>query len=238
MALWVVSLLVAGVLGEEGIPVRLLPQLQDNEVGVEQEAVRGASARAGHGDEGLRGAIAKLDNQFLYLLAKASGLVDPVVAALAADCERSRLKTQTYGAALLAGGAKDTAADFIGNNRVVTDPLTMPDVAYGYIYNMGYALGFGGPYLLPTYLPDCTAFTCSRTDLLAVVQAYELAEGLAGKRFGEARMRNFGADALAAVGCAAAGASQEAAGLRAAIEDLVEAGVQRLRLSRHLQFVH
>ena len=35
MALWVVSLLVAGVLGEEGIPVRLLPTLQVGEELVE-----------------------------------------------------------------------------------------------------------------------------------------------------------------------------------------------------------
>ena len=46
-----------------------------------------------------------------------SGLADPVAASLSSDCERSRLKTYSYGAALIAGGTKDTVADYIGNNR-------------------------------------------------------------------------------------------------------------------------
>ena len=51
----------------------------------------------------------------LYFLL--AGLVDPLAASLASECEKSRLKTYSYGAALIAGGTKDTVADYIGNNR-------------------------------------------------------------------------------------------------------------------------
>ena len=94
--------------------------------------------------------------------------MDPLAASLASECEKSRLKTYSYGAALIAGGTKDTVADYIGNNRSLsinfssikpcqgrlhdillpprapTDPLTMPDVLYGYIYNLGYGVGLLG----------------------------------------------------------------------------------------------
>ena len=52
------------------------------------------------------------------------GLVDPLAASLASDCERSRLKTYSYGAALIAGGTKDTVADYIGNNRFHTNHIS------------------------------------------------------------------------------------------------------------------
>ena len=92
-----------------------------------------------------------------------------------------------------------------------TDPLTMPDVLYGYIYNLGYGVGFGGPYLLPTYVGDCD-FSCSSSDFLSVVASYSLTEGLAGQHIGEAKLANFGTDAKLALGCIvnAAGDSKEA----------------------------
>jgi len=179
-----------------------------------------------------------MDSQFLYLLSRVTGLADPVAASLSSDCERSRLKTYSYGAALIAGGTKDTVADYIGNNRIPTDPLTMPDVLYGYIYNLGYGIGFGGPYLLPTYVGECD-FSCSSRDFLNVVASYSLTEGLAGQHIGEAKLANFGVDAKQALGCIvnAAGDSKEALEVENAIDNLVEAGVQRLRLSRKLNYV-
>ena len=87
----------------------------------------------------------------------------------------------------------------------------MPDVMYGYIYNNGYGVGFGGPYLLPTYVGDCD-FSCSSRDFLSVVASYSLTEGLAGQHIGEAKLNNFGTDAKLALGCIvnAAGDSKEA----------------------------
>ena len=135
-----------------------------------------------------------------------------------------------------------------------TDPLTMPDVAYGYIYNLGYGVGFGGPYLLPTYVGDCD-FSCSSRDFLSVVASYSLTEGLAGQHIGEAKLTNFGTDAKLALGCIvnAAGDSKEALEVKTtdttkksplswlqvenAIDNLVEAGIQRLRLSKRLNYV-
>ena len=141
--------------------------------------------------------------------------------------------------------------------RMPTDPLTMPDVAYGYIYNLGYGVGFGGPYLLPTYVGDCD-FSCSSRDFLSVVASYSLTEGLAGQHIGEAKLTNFGTDAKLALGCIvnAAGDSKEALEVKNllqnlkkkhthfsllqvenAIDNLVEAGIQRLRLSKQLNYV-
>ena len=135
-----------------------------------------------------------------------------------------------------------------------TDPFTMPDVLYGYIYNLGYGVGFGGPYLLPTYVGDCD-FSCSSRDFLNVVASYSLTEGLAGQHIGEAKLNNFGTDAKLALGCIvnAAGDSKEALEVEKncfrflkinfnfqvenAIDNLVEAGIQRLRLSKRLNYV-
>merc|ERR1711971_1289584 len=98
-----------------------------------------------HGDAGIRGAIHNMDSQFLYLLSKVTGLVDPLAASLASECEKSRLKTYSYGAALIAGGTKDTVADYIGNNRMPTDPLTMPDVLMAGSTTSAMASGLGVP---------------------------------------------------------------------------------------------
>ena len=102
-----------------------------------------------------------------------------------------------------------------------TDPLTMPDVAYGYIYNLGYGVGFGGPYLLPTYVGDCD-FSCSSRDFLSVVASYSLTEGLAGQHIGEAKLTNFGTDAKLALGCIvnAAGDSKEALEVKNLLQNL------------------
>lgn len=235
---------------EGGIEVKLTPVDQDASESVVAEARDGVHhashghvdpllARGGdHGDAGIRGAIHNMDSQFLYLLSRVTGLVDPLAASLASECEQSRLKTYSYGAALIAGGIKDTVADYIGNNRMPTDPLTMPDVMYGYIYNNGYGVGFGGPYLLPTYVGDCD-FSCSSRDFLSVVASYSLTEGLAGQHIGEAKLNNFGTDAKLALGCIvnAAGDSKEAQEVENAIDNLVEAGIQRLRLSKRLNYV-
>jgi hypothetical protein len=122
---------------------------------------------------------------------------------------------------------------------VPLDVVTMPDVVYGYTYNLGYGFGFGGPYLLPSYLPDCSGFTCSSRDFQAVAAAYSLSQGLAGQHVGEAKLANFGVDAKQALGCivGAAGDNQQALEVTNAIDDLVEAGTQRLRLARQLHYV-
>jgi len=243
--------MVTLVRAEDGVEVKLTPVDQDASETVVAEAQDGVhrashghldplgSAYGGdHGDGAIRGAIHNMDSQFLYLLSKVTGLVDPLAASLASECEKSRLKTYSYGAALIAGGTKDTVADYIGNNRMPTDPLTMPDVLYGYIYNLGYGVGFGGPYLLPTYVGDCD-FSCSSSDFLSVVATYSLTEGLAGQHIGEAKLGNFGTDAKLALGCIvnAAGDSKEALEVENAIDNLVEAGIQRLRLGKRLNYV-
>jgi hypothetical protein len=244
---------VSLVRAEGGVEVKLTPVDQDASEPVVAEARDGGVHHASHGhgdplgstvyggdhgDAGIRGAIHNMDSQFLFLLSKITGLVDPLAASLASECEQSRLKTYSYGAALIAGGTKDTVADYIGNNRMPTDPLTMPDVMYGYIYNLGYGVGFGGPYLLPTYVGDCD-FSCSSRDFLSVVASYSLTEGLAGQHIGEAKLTNFGTDAKLALGCIvnAAGDSKEALEVENAIDNLVEAGIQRLRLSKRLNYV-
>jgi len=244
---------VSLVRAEGGVEVKLTPVDQDASETVVAEARDGGVHHASHGhgdplgstvyggdhgDAGIRGAIHNMDSQFLFLLSKITGLVDPLAASLSSECEQSRLKTYSYGAALIAGGTKDTVADYIGNNRMPTDPLTMPDVMYGYIYNLGYGVGFGGPYLLPTYVGDCD-FSCSSRDFLSVVASYSLTEGLAGQHIGEAKLTNFGTDAKLALGCIVntAGDSKEALGVENAIDNLVEAGIQRLRLSKRLNYV-
>ena len=72
------------------------------------------------------------------------------MSSISSDLSASNLKTQHFGWALLAGGAKDFVGDIIGNNRLLTDVLTMPDVVYSYGYAVSYAFGFGGTFLLPT----------------------------------------------------------------------------------------
>ena len=53
------------------------------------------------------------------------GLVDPLVSSLASECESSRLKTQSYGAALVAGGVADSAGDYIESIRSETGTIML-----------------------------------------------------------------------------------------------------------------
>ena len=46
------------------------------------------------------------------------GKVDSAVESIKEDLTSSNLKTQSFGAALIAGGFKDSLADYIDNNRV------------------------------------------------------------------------------------------------------------------------
>jgi len=233
-------------LGDSSIPVILKQELQDNVVYTDtntldsnyiQHIERVDSNYVGV-QGGVRGAIQKLDKQFLYLLSKIAGLVDPTVESLSDSCSSSRLQTQTYGWALLVGATKDTASDYIGNGRMPLDVLTMPDVIYRYGFNYGYGIGFAAPYLLPTYLGDCTGFTCTSQDFLSVVSSYSLSQGLAGFHGGQARMYNFGVDAKQSLDCVISqkGDSKEAAEIEYAIDDLVEAGLQRLKLAEFISY--
>ena len=59
-------------------------------------------------------------------------------------------------------------------------------------------MGFGGPYLLPTYIGDCS-FDCSSADFSAVVYKYGLRYGVAGQNIGSSKLQNFGLDAKLAL---------------------------------------
>ena len=115
----------------------------------------------------MQGAIHKLDQQFLYLLSHITSLIGPAKYSLADDCQQNYLKTKTFGWSILGGGLLDTASDFFGNFRSAEDILTMPDVGFSYVYNNAYGIGFGAPFLLPTYNPTCS-YRCGANDFLGV----------------------------------------------------------------------
>ena len=125
-----------------------------------------------------------------------AGSVDQVISGLRSDCERSRLQTQTYGWAIIAGGALDIAAEQIGKN--IDDVLTMPAVTYSYGYYAGYAMGFAGPYLLPTYIGSCS-YDCSSTDFNTIVNKYNFRNGISGQNIGASKIQSFGIDAKQAL---------------------------------------
>ena len=165
-------------------------------------------------------------------------LVDPTLSSLSVSCEESSLKSQSYGWALIGGGTADTLSDYIGSMRNLFDVLTMPDVIYSYGYNMGYALGFAGPFLLPTYLGSCDT-DCSSTDFTSLAQRYGFIQGLQGQYIGESKIYNFGLDAKEALGCLLQqkGDNKEAAQVDYLIDDMVDAGVQVIRLEKKLGLV-
>ena len=131
----------------------------------------------GGSGSGVQGAIYKLDQQFLYLLSHISSLIGPAKYALADDCQQNYLKTKTFGWSILGGGLLDTASDFFGNFRSAEDVLTMADVGFSYVYNNAYGIGFGAPFLLPTYNPSCS-YQCGANDFLGVVSNYGLSNGV------------------------------------------------------------
>ena len=167
-----------------------------------------------------------------------SDLVDPTLSSLSVSCEESYLKSQSYGWALIGGGSADTLADYLGEGRTLLSVLTMPDVIYSYGYNMGYALGFAGPFLLPTYLGSCNT-DCSSADFTSLAHKYGFTQGLQGQYIGESKIHNFGLDAKEALGCLIQqkGESKEAAQVDYLIDDLVDAGVQVIKLEKKLNLV-
>merc|ERR1712045_726886 len=64
----------------------------------------------------LGGAIDKLDKQMRFLIQNIEGSVDQLISGLRSECRQSRLQTQTYGWAILSGGALDIAAEQIGKD--------------------------------------------------------------------------------------------------------------------------
>jgi len=183
---------------------------------------------------GISGAIDKLNNQLKYLISSVEASIDPVIASVKADCEQSRFQTQTYGWALLTGAGLDIAADYVGNSRQPQDILT-ENLVYPYGYYAAYGIGFGAPYLLPTYIGSCS-FDCSSRDFSNVVNTYGFRQGVAGLNIGASKMTNFGMDAKQALSCLIqqTGDSQEAAGIDYAIDDMIEAGTQILSLQNKL----
>ena len=132
----------------------------------------------------------------------------------------------------------DTLADYIGEGRTPLDVITMPDVIYSYGYNLGYGIGFASPFLLPTYLGSCSQ-DCSSADFTSLAGRYSLTNGLAGQYVGESKICNFGLDAKQAIQCLLQhkGDNKVAAQVDYLIDDLVEAGVQRIRLQKTLGYV-
>jgi len=181
-------------------------------------------------------AVQKLEKQFMFLLRHVTGLIDPAVSSVRSACELSSLQTRSYGAALLGGGVGDTLADYYGNSRIPADILTMPDVQYSYGFNLGYGVGFSAPFLLPSYVPSCS-FSCSSLDFISLARQYGLLDyGLTGQEIGESKICNFGVDAKQVLSCLLQnkGDSKEAANVDFLIDDLVEAGKQRIRLQKRL----
>ena len=121
-----------------------------------------------------------------------------MISDLRSDCRKSRLQTQTYGWAILGGGALDIAAEQIGSGHDIDAVITMPDVTYSYGYYAGYALGFAGPYLLPTYIGSCS-YDCSSTDFNTIVNKYNFRNGISGQNIGASKIQSFGIDAKQAL---------------------------------------
>merc|ERR1711994_626953 len=178
------------------------------------------------------GAIDKLDKQMRFLIQSIEGSVDQVISGLRSDCERSRLQTQTYGWAIIAGGALDIAAEQIGKN--IDDVLTMPAVTYSYGYYAGYAMGFAGPYLLPTYIGSCS-YDCS-SDFNTIVNKYNFRNGISGQNIGASKIQSFGIDAKQALSCITqqSGDRKEAAYVSYSIDDIVDAGLQIVSLQNKI----
>merc|ERR1719228_1045229 len=172
-----------------------------------------------------------MDQQFAYLLSAIPAKANLAVESISADLHDANVKTQSFGWALIAGGTKDTLSDFIGNNRVLGDILTMPDVVYSYGYNFGYGFGFAGPYMLPSYLSDAN-LSCSGRDFSAVVSKFGLQHPGLPSHITLSHLTNFGLEAKLALHCVIqhSGDFPEAAEVDYLIDDLVEAGVQRLAL--------
>jgi len=198
---------------------------------IQQEVIIDRSSSSSHAH--VKGASNKMEKQFVYLLSAIAGKIDPAIASIKEDLDKSNLRAQSYGWALVAGGFGDSLADYVGNNRVPSDVLTMPDVTYSYGYNIGYGFGFGGPFLLPTYLSDAS-FGCSSQDFLGLVSKYGFSYGLQGK-IGEAKICNFGIDAKQALHCVLqhSGGYSQAAEIDYLIDDMVDAGVAVTKLKGH-----
>merc|ERR1711936_144061 len=147
-------------------------------------------------DKASQGAIEKLDQQMIYLISSLEGSLDSTISQLRTDCRDSRFQTQTYGWAIITGGALDIAAEQIGKD--VTDVLTMPDVTYSYGYYAAYAMGFAGPYLLPTYIGSWS-LDCSSADFNTVVNKYNFRNGISQQNVGAAKIQSFGIDAKQAL---------------------------------------
>jgi len=182
---------------------------------------------------GINGAIDKLNSQIKYLISNIEASVDPTISSIKSDCESSRLRTQTYGWAILAGAGLDIAADWFGESRQPVDLFT-ENLIYPYGYYGAYGMGFGGPYLLPTYIGSCS-FDCSAADFSAVVYKYGLRYGVAGQNIGSSKLQNFGLDAKLALSCLLqqTSDSQDAARIEYYIDDIVDAGTQILALQEN-----
>ena len=125
-----------------------------------------------------------------------AGSVDQLISGLRSDCQSFRLQTQTYGWGILSGGALDIAAEQIGKDMDAV--LTMPEVTYSYGYYAAYAIGFAGPYLLPTYIGSCS-YDCSSTDFNTIVNKYNFRNGISGQNIGASKIQSFGIDAKQAL---------------------------------------
>ena len=147
-------------------------------------------------DSSVGGAMDKLDSQIKYLINSLEGSLDTVISGLRSDCQSSRLQTQTYGWAIVTGGALDIAAEQISND--LTAVITNPEVTYSYGYYAAYAMGFAGPYLLPTYIGSCS-FDCSSVDFNTVVNKYNLRNGISYQNVGASKLQSFGIDAKQAL---------------------------------------
>lgn len=226
MFCWIVLLVIGLVRSSFGDGVdhhHHEPAVQDT-YSANSISANSVSARQGGGSQ-------KMDQQILYLLSFIPGKIDSAVSSISSDLADSNLKTQSFGWGLLAGGAKDILADYIGSNRIASDVFTMPDVVYSYGYSVGYGFGFAGPFLLPTYLNDAN-LGCSSRDFAGVVRQYGLQNGVISGLTTQTQLKCFGIDAKVALHCLLqhTGDYKEAAEVDYLIDDLVEAGVQRLAL--------
>ena len=74
----------------------------------------------------------------------------------------------------------------------------MPPVTYSYGYYAAYAMGFGGPFLLPSYIGSCS-YDCSAADFNTVVNKYNFRNGISGQNIGASKIHSFGIDAKQAL---------------------------------------
>ena len=128
------------------------------------------------------GGVDRIDAQIHHLIYEMPGKLDTAVAAIEDGVQFANLKSRSQGYAILAGAAKEVAADWISNNRTLLDVTggvggsgTAPGLLYSYGFIGTYGVGFGMPLILGR--PD-DYLSCSGSDFTDLIHKYGLEYGI------------------------------------------------------------